>query len=101
MTLVRKRAKSSVNVWRFVQENDAAIRQPSVIGLPGLCLSHYFVDAHHCLCGKKPEETELCKVAKANARFHVQFFEPRFGDAVVNVASIGQGDPHVYIREKE
>ena len=66
-----------------------------------MVLSHHFIGTHHCLGGKKPEQTELSKAAKANARFHVQFIEPCFGDAVVNVACIGHGDPHVYIREKE
>jgi len=99
--MVRKRAKSSVNVRGFLQENNAVIRQPAVIGLPGLPLSHHLVGTHYGRSREKPEQTDLSKPTEANARFHVQFLEPYFGDAVVNVAPVGQGDPYVHIREKE
>jgi hypothetical protein len=99
--LARKRAKGGVKVRRFLKEEDTAVRQPVVIGFPGLGLSHHLVGAHHCLGGKKPQQTELGKAAEADARLHVQLFEPCSGDVVVNVAAVGQGDPDVHVREKE
>jgi hypothetical protein len=66
-----------------------------------LGLSHHFISPHDRLGGKKPQQADLRESAEANARCHTNFFEPCSRDVVVNMPSVGKGDPDIHIREKE
>jgi hypothetical protein len=100
MVMPRESAKGGVEVGRFIQENDAAICQPAIIGLPSLTLSHYLVSAHHRGSGEKPKQTQLREAAETEAGLLSQSLEPRARNSMVDVSAIRQRDPDVDIREK-
>jgi hypothetical protein len=66
-----------------------------------LGLRHDFISPHNRLSSKKPQQAELGESAEANARFHIDVFEPCPRDVVVNVPAVGEGDPDIHVREKE
>lgn len=96
----RVRAERLFQPSWFVEERNARVVQPTVINPPSFWLGHYLL-THHGLCCKQPQKAELSDSAETETRFLIETRKPARSNDVVEMPVRRQGNPDVYIREKE
>ena len=84
----------------FVEERNARVVQPTVINLPSFRLGHN-LRTHHGWRSKQPQKAELGDAAETETRFLIKTHKPTRSNGVVEMPVRRQGNPDVYIREKE
>jgi hypothetical protein len=93
--------KDVFKIGWFIEKDYASIREPAIKSFPSLGLSHHLIGSHDCMGGEQAQQADLRYAAETNTRFTFNFFKPSPGDVMVDVPSVGEGDPHIHIREKE
>ena len=99
LTKARQGPKACLDLRGFVDEFDARILVPPIVGRPRLRLRHDLV-AHHRFRRQQSQQAELRQSAEDEARVRRQRREPRRRNPVVHVPLVGERHPDVDVREK-